>query len=231
MGTTWSPSTDLFPTSPISRERNAAHLPFQAYACWNGIAVFQSSTFLGSPASAPSAKSEPPIHFRRSDAAAGECAQAEVSLLCKDLWRQKAFGPEARAAKLLVVPGVRVAYERHVAEGVRALDKATVGGLIEPDVGRSGWSGRRDREQVSWVNKYVVVDRPTGCPFGGRADLLICLVALGRQQRCAVTRGRKRTASGASTSGSRSHGSTRSMDEMYHVRTPTSVFRWTNTSD
>lgn len=155
MGATWSPSTDLFPTSPISRARNAAHLPFQAYACWNGIAVFQASTFLGS-SSAAGEISEPPIHFRRSDAAAGECAQAEVSLLCKDLWRQKAFGPEKRAAKVLVVPGVRVAYERHVAEMVRALDEASVGGLIEPDVGQpSGWAGRRESEQVAWVDKYV----------------------------------------------------------------------------
>ena len=155
MSTSWSPSTDLFPTSPVSRKRNAAHLPFQAYACWNGIAVFQSSAFLGTPASSPSAEGEPPIHFRRSDAEAGECAQAEVSLLCKDLWRQKAFGPEARAAKVLVVPGVRVAYERPVAEGVRALDEADVGGLIEPDVGRSGWFGGKKTEQVNWVDKCV----------------------------------------------------------------------------
>lgn len=138
MTTTWAPSTDLFPTSPKTKARNARHLPFQSFACWNGIAVIDASLLL----------SPSPVHFRRSDAAAGECAQAEVSLLCKDIWR-KTRADQGRAARIMVVPGVRVAYERHVAETVRALDGAGVGGLIEGD---EGW---RHREKISWVNRCV----------------------------------------------------------------------------
>lgn len=103
--------------------------------------------------------SQPPIHFRRSDPSTDECAAAEVSLLTQDMWART-----SGHAKILVVPGVRVAYERHVAQGARDVmgedGEWEEGGGTGVRVGRGvkGWGrgregGRADagRERISWV--------------------------------------------------------------------------------
>ncbi|CDZ96837.1 Mannosyltransferase 1, CMT1 [Phaffia rhodozyma] len=141
MGSTWSTSFDLFPTSPKTLKRYQARLPFQAYSCWNGIAVLSSSALLPPR----------PIHFRRSSIKDGECAQAEVSLMMKDIWALRA--QEGQGAKVLVVPGVRLAYERPVAEIVRGLDEATVGGVIVGQEKKVGLAGGGLKEKVDWTKR------------------------------------------------------------------------------
>lgn len=192
MTETWQPSTDLFPTSPKTKTRYNARLPFQAYSCWNGIAVISSSLFL----------SPEPIHFRRSDVEAGECAQAEVSLLCKDIWRKR----DGRA-RISVVPGVRVAYERPVAEVVRDQEDAGVGGLVQGI--ESFWA----KEKISWVNRCVSPLLPSffAPELTTESDIdtqPLCLSFSDLQRRCAVTLGRRCRAREGSTFGRTSSGST-----------------------
>jgi hypothetical protein len=191
MSTTWSPSTDLFPTSPLTKARYDHRLPFQAYSCWNGIALFDGSALRQKPEShfrrsrLPPPSSDPPaaVEVGDGDVAAisgerkeeGECAQAEVGLFCKDLWAKG-------RGKILVVPGVRVGYERHVAEGARDAApallqegsdkgegderseeekkdeekaKAVGMGIVLGREGARGWFGWRSevREMVDWIRK------------------------------------------------------------------------------
>lgn len=180
MGTSWSPSSDIFPTSPSTRARASSMLPFQAAACWNGIALLRTSSLLPITDANPPHAFFPTIdtsatHFRRSRPEEGECAQAEVSLICKDLWRKG-------RGRILVVPGVRLAYERHVA--VNSRDAVGASGVA---YGTSAWGLQ---EQVAWLPQYVLE----------AFDLLrlLSLTSLassqGRRPRSGVTPGLSRSA-------------------------------------
>jgi len=94
----WKFAANLFWNDPLSKQRFEAKLPFQVYACWNGVAVFRAKPIM-----------DKEIEFRRS--VEGECVMGEPTLFCKDLWR-KGYG------KIQVVPSVNVAYT--VKEGTSA---------------------------------------------------------------------------------------------------------------
>jgi len=88
---TWSPSTNLFPSSPSTLSAFKALQPFQVYSSWNALAVLDPRPFL------------PPhnLRFRRGKAEEGECSGSECSLICQDYWSE-GFG------RVLVVPSVQV---------------------------------------------------------------------------------------------------------------------------
>ncbi|KAL1409081.1 hypothetical protein Q8F55_005905 [Vanrija albida] len=94
----WSPSTDILPTSEYSRARYEALQPFQVYSAWNGLAVLSPTPFL------------PPfnVRFRRGNPAKGECAASECTLIAADFWKYN-WG------RVQVVPSVQVAYGRKAA--------------------------------------------------------------------------------------------------------------------
>lgn len=125
----WQPSAETFPTAPISRARYLARLPLQVYSSWNGISILSASALL----------SPDPIHFRRSKVSQGECAAAEVLLLCKDFWKKG-------RGKIQVVPGVRVAYERKYAIGARDVS-GSAGGV---EIGKESWG---KNELISWKSR------------------------------------------------------------------------------
>jgi len=83
-------SHDWFRQSPFSYVRWKAQMPFQVYACWNGMAIL---------AAEPIRKKV--IRYRRS--APGECAESECHLICKDYW-QKGYG------RIQIIPTVNVGY-------------------------------------------------------------------------------------------------------------------------
>ncbi|KAJ2549169.1 hypothetical protein EV175_004547 [Coemansia sp. RSA 1933] len=74
--------------------------PFQVQCCWNGMAVIDAQVFAGNRG----------IRFRRG--ADGECSASECSLLCNDMWRC-GFG------RLVVVPRVKVSYEKQTRDSLR----------------------------------------------------------------------------------------------------------------
>ncbi|KAL7422698.1 hypothetical protein Q5752_001989 [Cryptotrichosporon argae] len=94
----WSPSTDLFPTSPASKAAYDALEPFQAFSSWNALAVLAPAPFL------------PPfnVRFRRGDESRGECAASECTLLASDFWK-------VGWGRVQVVPSVQLAYDRDTA--------------------------------------------------------------------------------------------------------------------
>ncbi|RSH93260.1 hypothetical protein EHS25_007614 [Saitozyma podzolica] len=101
MDSSWTPSDDLFPTSPKSKEEYANLNPFQVFSTWAGLAVLAATPFL-----------EPNrLRFRRSDGSRDECAASECSLIANDLWK-------AGWGRVQVVPSVQVSYERNVAEDI-----------------------------------------------------------------------------------------------------------------
>ncbi|OCF43850.1 alpha-1,3-mannosyltransferase CMT1 [Kwoniella heveanensis CBS 569] len=131
--TWWSPSSDLFPNSPKSKDLYASLKPFQVFSTWNAMAVLDPKPFL------------PPfnIRFRRSDRSQDECAASECTLIASDFWKI-GFG------KVQVVPSVQFAYERDV-----ALD------IIE-DLGKQKWQlgwidGVPPKDEQStktdWINR------------------------------------------------------------------------------
>jgi alpha-1,3-mannosyltransferase len=90
-GRSWSPSEDLFFDSEDSEEHFEDLEPFQVYSSWNGLAVLDPKPFL------------PPhnVRFRRGDAARGECAASECSLIATDFWK-------AGYGRVQIVPSVQV---------------------------------------------------------------------------------------------------------------------------
>ncbi|KAL9022987.1 MAG: hypothetical protein Q9180_008450, partial [Flavoplaca navasiana] len=86
----WKFAKNLLWDDPERKRRLEAHKPFQAFACWNGMAAMSAKPFI-----------EKGIRFRRSGE--NECYMGEPTLLAKDFWRE-GFG------KILVVPSVWVAY-------------------------------------------------------------------------------------------------------------------------
>ncbi|KAK1923656.1 cryptococcal mannosyltransferase 1-domain-containing protein [Papiliotrema laurentii] len=101
-GRSWSPSEDLFFDSEDSEEHFEDLEPFQVYSSWNGLAVLDPKPFL------------PPhnVRFRRGDAARGECAASECSLIATDFWK-------AGYGRVQIVPSVQLAYTRHSAQQTR----------------------------------------------------------------------------------------------------------------
>ncbi|KAK8849725.1 hypothetical protein IAR55_005060 [Kwoniella newhampshirensis] len=99
--TWWSPSSDLFPNSPITKKRYDSLQSFQVYSSWNAMAVLAPEPFL------------PPhnIRFRRGNKDKGECAAAECLLIAADFWK-------IGRGKVQVVPSVQFAYERDVAQDI-----------------------------------------------------------------------------------------------------------------
>lgn len=89
----------------VSDEYGAARLkdglPFPAQCCWNGLVVFTAAPFQAG------------IHFRNHEP--GECAGSECFLMCHDFFRL-GYG------KVVVDPGVRVAYTYDDAVGVYSED-------------------------------------------------------------------------------------------------------------
>lgn len=87
----WSPSDNLFPDSPESKQRYDNLQPFQVYSSWNGLAVLDPAPFL------------PPhnVRFRRGDLEQGECAASECGLIALDFYK-------AGYGKVQIVPSVQV---------------------------------------------------------------------------------------------------------------------------
>ncbi|KAL9011646.1 MAG: hypothetical protein Q9173_003524 [Seirophora scorigena] len=115
----WSHARDLLWDDPARKRRLRARRPFQAFACWNGMAALGATPFL-----------ERGLRFRRSRP--GECYMGEPTLLCKDLWRE-GFG------KVLVVPSVWVAYSREASIKVKQEE-----GFVEENIEGGGRRRRRD---------------------------------------------------------------------------------------
>ncbi|KAI4087195.1 MAG: hypothetical protein LQ344_006941 [Seirophora lacunosa] len=126
----WSRARDLLWDDPARKRRLRARLPFQAFACWNGMAAIGATPFL-----------ERGVRFRRS--APGECYMGEPTLLCKDLWRE-GFG------KVLVVPSVWVAYSRAASVKVKReegfVDENVEGGRRRGRVGKDDEEGGDDND-------------------------------------------------------------------------------------
>ena len=102
----WDHAKDLFWNEPVARERLAAGVPFQVFACWNGAVTFKA---------APVVDRE--VWFRA--AKEGECFQGEPQLFCKDLW-YKGYG------KIAVVPSVNLEYTDEAGRRVKK-EKGYVG--------------------------------------------------------------------------------------------------------
>ncbi|KAK3353439.1 alpha-1,3-mannosyltransferase CMT1 [Lasiosphaeria hispida] len=86
----WEKGQDLFFNEPVARQRMAAGVPFQVFACWNGATAF---------AAEPLASGDVSFRWPAKD----ECFQGEPQLFCKDLW-WKGYG------KIAVVPSVNLEY-------------------------------------------------------------------------------------------------------------------------
>ncbi|KAJ3034848.1 capsular associated protein, partial [Rhizophlyctis rosea] len=121
-----------FTHHPPTTTRMLRNLPFQAQCCWNGISILRPTPFTHSH-----------IRFRSGQPQNGECAASECSLLCQDFWK-------AGWGRVVVVPGVRVGYERGVQEGLlRARNEGKWGvDLIERDrrkeARKKAWKRRED---------------------------------------------------------------------------------------
>ncbi|TBU24739.1 capsular associated protein [Dichomitus squalens] len=120
------PFESIFLHGP-SQERFMQHLPLQVQSCWNGIAVLDSAPFY----------TPPHVRFRMARIAEGECSASECSLICNDYW-------EAGYGRILMVPRVKLAYDRRVWE------------IIHPD-----------RRNLTAIRGYV---RLGGLPDNPRTD-------------------------------------------------------------
>ncbi|KAL8967915.1 MAG: hypothetical protein Q9197_005158 [Variospora fuerteventurae] len=125
----WEFAKDLLWDDPARKRRLNASLPFQAFACWNGMAAMGAEPFL-----------DKGIRFRRSRDERGECYMGEPTLLCKDLWKE-GFG------KIVVVPSVWVAYSRDASVTVER-EK----GYVEENVKRYDEEEglQEEEEMVEW---------------------------------------------------------------------------------
>lgn len=95
----WKYAKNLLWDDAMAKRRLNAHLPFQVFSCWNGMAVMSVKPFL-----------EKSIRFRRNFA--DECYMGEPTLLCKDFWAN-GFG------KIFVVPSVWVAYSQNASIAIK----------------------------------------------------------------------------------------------------------------
>lgn len=88
----WTPSSDLFHSSPSSRAAYDRLRPFQVFSTWGGMVVLAATPFL-----APYN-----LRYRRGDKRKeGECQASECELVNRDLW-------EAGWGRVQVVPSVQV---------------------------------------------------------------------------------------------------------------------------
>jgi len=90
--TWWSPSDNLFSTSPSTLKAFKRLEPFQVYSSWNGLAVLDPKPFL------------PPYNIRFRRGKQGECAASECSLIAADFWKV-GFG------RVQVIPSVQVSFQ------------------------------------------------------------------------------------------------------------------------
>ncbi|PSS34211.1 hypothetical protein PHLCEN_2v1721 [Hermanssonia centrifuga] len=124
---------------PNSQERFQRHLPIQVQSCWNGIAILDPAPFYAPPH----------VRFRMARITEGECSASECSLICNDYW-------EAGYGRILMVPRVKLAYDRRVFDIIHPSRKnltsirgyVRLGGL--PDNPRTdpqdrAWFGPHDR--------------------------------------------------------------------------------------
>ncbi|KAF9166717.1 capsular associated protein [Actinomortierella ambigua] len=80
---------------PPSHTKFLAHQPFQAYCCWNGMAILDPTPF------------SQPWHVRFRDDSTlidGSCGGSECSILCSDFW-------DAGFNRVVIVPQVRLGYD------------------------------------------------------------------------------------------------------------------------
>ncbi|KAI4115008.1 MAG: hypothetical protein LQ338_007927 [Usnochroma carphineum] len=120
----WKYARNLLWDDPVAKRRLDAKKPFQAFACWNGMAAMSAKPFV-----------ERGIRFRRSSG--GECYMGEPTLLCKDFW---AYG----FGRILVVPSVWVAYSRNASVEVKEKQ-----GFVEHNV-KDITADPRVEEMVEW---------------------------------------------------------------------------------
>ncbi|KAI4275074.1 MAG: hypothetical protein LQ337_003485 [Flavoplaca oasis] len=120
----WKFAKNLLWDDPERKRRLEAHKPFQAFACWNGMATLSAKPFI-----------EKGIRFRRSRE--NECYMGEPTLLAKDFWKE-GFG------KILVVPSVWVAYSHAASVKVKA-EKGFVEDNVKEEEPEEGM-----RELIEW---------------------------------------------------------------------------------
>ena len=123
----WDSAWDLFRgDGGPTRARFDAHLPFQVFSCWNGAAAIGAGPVLGGEGGGG-------LRFRAPRA--GECAQGEPQLFCKDLW-SRGFG------KIAVVPSVNLEYSDGRARDIKHLKGYT-----------SDWARGQTEEgnRIDWV--------------------------------------------------------------------------------
>ncbi|KAL8879354.1 MAG: hypothetical protein Q9198_003015 [Flavoplaca austrocitrina] len=120
----WKFAKNLLWDDPDRKRRLEAHKPFQAFACWNGMAAMSARPFI-----------EKGIRFRRSRE--NECYMGEPTLLAKDFWKE-GFG------KILVVPSVWVAYSHGASVKVKE-EKGYVEENLKEDEPEEGM-----QEMIEW---------------------------------------------------------------------------------
>ncbi|RYP65563.1 hypothetical protein DL769_006266 [Monosporascus sp. CRB-8-3] len=130
----WNSAWNLFWNDATTRDRFHRMLPFQVYACWNGIAVFGAGPILGLPADSESSRSGK-IGFRAPRE--GECYGGEPTLFCKDLWW-------AGYGRIAVVPSVNLEYSDKAAKKIKDLKGYS-----------SRWVAAEDEEatRIQWVDE------------------------------------------------------------------------------
>ncbi|PNH02419.1 Alpha-1,3-mannosyltransferase CMT1 [Tetrabaena socialis] len=140
------PYTSHGPTA----QRIRSGLPFAAYCCWNGLAALAGAPLLSGR-----------VAFRAHRD--GECGTSECSLLCDDLHR-------LGHTRVVVDPGVRVAYRAAAAERMAAGHQAAVGAPMEPaGVAYVEWRDDLPANLTAWRQ-----------PYGAAGAIERCCLAPGR---------------------------------------------------
>lgn len=150
----WNSAWNLFWNDAATRDRYNKKLPFQVYACWNGLAVFGAGPLLGlppplppsplasgggdAPSSGGNGNKQKAVGFRSPKK--GECYSGEPTLFCKDLWR-------AGYGRIAVVPSVNLEYSDEAAKKIKDLKGYTSSWWTEPG------DDREDRSRIQWVEQ------------------------------------------------------------------------------
>ncbi|KAL7415913.1 cryptococcal mannosyltransferase 1-domain-containing protein [Mrakia frigida] len=187
----WKPELLFDPSSsPDGRERRAyeSSNPFPVFSCFNGLTILSSLPFLPSSSSSsslnplvppsipgtPTPRRSPPLKFRTSSSSPGspELNHSEAFLLSRDLWRRAvASNVDGGAARVQVVPGVKVAYEERGARMLRRLEEEEEeeGRVVGKEVGmgdgeeRIDWKSVKGPRQIlgfGWPEKGGVKGNP-----------------------------------------------------------------------
>lgn len=136
----WDSAWNLFWNAEDSRNRFHARRPFQVFSCWNGMATFTAQAIIDD------------IRFRAANAAAGECAQGEPQLFCKDLWFHE-------YRKIAVVPSVNLEYSIEKGKMIKEAKGFTSDNVAKQDPAEDAISWRLDPpEKVkcmpTWENQF-----------------------------------------------------------------------------